>query len=187
MVNKWKISAGLVTLILLVAGVYFVGDIYASSCHKGGGEGGHKDDGKHKKGEQPSDSAKAGTSDDSNSPDNLLKTADKLLKDVAKTKDIASLMKHCEQMLNKTMEMVSDYNHQIEEARKLDGEVVETAIKLMKKCVEMTTKYQSLAPKEPKKDTEKKVVYVCPMGCVEPQDKPGKCSKCGMNLVKNKD
>jgi len=27
--------------------------------------------------------------------------------------------------------------------------------------------------------------YVCPMGCSE-SDKPGKCPKCGMNLVENK-
>lgn len=31
----------------------------------------------------------------------------------------------------------------------------------------------------------KKAAYVCPMGCAE-SDKPGKCPKCGMNLVKNK-
>lgn len=28
-------------------------------------------------------------------------------------------------------------------------------------------------------------VYVCPMGDFEGSDKPGKCPKCGMNLVKN--
>ncbi|MFN4179764.1 MAG: heavy metal-binding domain-containing protein [Armatimonadota bacterium] len=28
-----------------------------------------------------------------------------------------------------------------------------------------------------------KVQYVCPMGCIPPQDKPGNCSKCGMKLV----
>lgn len=31
----------------------------------------------------------------------------------------------------------------------------------------------------------KKAAYVCPMGCAE-SDKPGKCPKCGMNLVKSK-
>ena len=34
------------------------------------------------------------------------------------------------------------------------------------------------------KDSEK-AAYVCPMGCAE-SDKPGKCPKCGMNLVKSK-
>ncbi|MFN3421691.1 MAG: heavy metal-binding domain-containing protein [Armatimonadota bacterium] len=29
-----------------------------------------------------------------------------------------------------------------------------------------------------------KVQYVCPMGCIPPQDKPGNCPKCGMKLVK---
>ncbi len=28
--------------------------------------------------------------------------------------------------------------------------------------------------------------YVCPMGCVPPQDKPGNCPKCGMKLVAKK-
>lgn len=26
--------------------------------------------------------------------------------------------------------------------------------------------------------------YACPMNCVEPQSEPGRCSVCGMNLVK---
>lgn len=32
----------------------------------------------------------------------------------------------------------------------------------------------------------KKAAYVCPMGDFEGSDKPGKCPKCGMNLVANK-
>lgn len=28
--------------------------------------------------------------------------------------------------------------------------------------------------------------YVCPMGCIPPQDKPGNCPKCGMKLVAKK-
>ncbi len=31
-----------------------------------------------------------------------------------------------------------------------------------------------------------KVQYVCPMGCVPPQDKKGNCPKCGMKLVPKK-
>lgn len=31
-----------------------------------------------------------------------------------------------------------------------------------------------------------KVQYVCPMGCIPPQDKPGNCPKCGMKLVEKK-
>jgi len=37
-----------------------------------------------------------------------------------------------------------------------------------------------------KKDTASKDQYVCPMGCIQPVDKPGKCPKCGMNLEKKK-
>jgi hypothetical protein len=25
--------------------------------------------------------------------------------------------------------------------------------------------------------------YVCPMGCIEPQDQPGNCPECGMKLL----
>jgi Cu(I)/Ag(I) efflux system membrane fusion protein len=35
-----------------------------------------------------------------------------------------------------------------------------------------------------KKDTLVKVVYTCPMHSEVVQDKPGKCPKCKMNLVK---
>lgn len=35
-----------------------------------------------------------------------------------------------------------------------------------------------------KKDMTVKVVYTCPMHPEVIQDKPGKCPKCGMNLVK---
>ncbi|MBU2572658.1 MAG: YHS domain-containing protein [Elusimicrobia bacterium] len=33
---------------------------------------------------------------------------------------------------------------------------------------------------------KKQAKYVCPMGCAQ-SDKPGKCPKCGMNLVENKE
>jgi hypothetical protein len=25
--------------------------------------------------------------------------------------------------------------------------------------------------------------YVCPMGCIEPQDQPGNCPECGIKLL----
>ncbi|MFH1230141.1 MAG: heavy metal-binding domain-containing protein [Planctomycetota bacterium] len=199
MVNKWKILAGLVTLVLLALGIVFISDAYLTSCDgcgcgkKGvcGKQGGH--------GEQPSDSAKAETTRDDDdpgchgcTPDNprcpgrLLKKADKLLKEADKTKDVASLMKHCEQMLNRAAEIITECNQVTEGPGWFDSQSVEIATKLMKKCVEITTKCQSLIPKDQKKSTEKKALYKCPMGCVEPQDKPGKCSKCGMNLEKMK-
>jgi hypothetical protein len=45
-----------------------------------------------------------------------------------------------------------------------------------------TATSSSLAPRPP----SRKVQYVCPMGCVPPQDKPGNCPKCGMKLVAKK-
>jgi hypothetical protein len=193
MINRLKIVAGLVTLILLAAGVYFVSDIYAQ--HEGDGK--CKDGGKCKEGgcgkhgegggqpSQPSDSANPGTPDDSNSPNKLLKTADKLLKEAEKTKNVASLMKHCEQMLNKAAEIMTECTQVTEGHGWFDGQSVDLAAKLMKKCLDMTSKSQSLIPKDQKKSAEEKVVYKCPMGC-ETSDKPGKCSKCGMNLEKAK-
>lgn len=40
------------------------------------------------------------------------------------------------------------------------------------------------AGQQQKKDTTVKVVYTCPMHPEVVQDKPGKCPKCKMNLVK---
>lgn len=182
MVNRWKILVGLVTLILLGIGVYFVSDIYASHCcpKEGGGSG------KHGKGEQPSQPSDSKVIEDPNTPEALLKTADKLLKGVDKTKNVASLMKHCEQMLNKAAEIMADCNQVTEGPGWFDSQSVETATKLMKKCVEMTNKSQSLIPNDQKKSIEEKAVYICPMGCIAPVDKPGKCPKCGMNLEKKK-
>ena len=38
--------------------------------------------------------------------------------------------------------------------------------------------------KQQKKTVSEKVVYTCPMHPEVLKDKPGKCPKCGMNLVK---
>lgn len=55
------------------------------------------------------------------------------------------------------------------------------------------TSKQSVAPskvntvqtnKQQKKTVSEKVVYTCPMHPEVLTDKPGKCPKCGMNLVK---
>jgi len=35
-------------------------------------------------------------------------------------------------------------------------------------------------------ENKEKIKYVCPMGCVEPQDNPGKCPMCGMDLISQK-
>ncbi len=45
------------------------------------------------------------------------------------------------------------------------------------------------APKTEQKQTEqtKKAEYTCPMHPEIVQDKPGKCPKCGMDLIEKKD
>jgi len=35
-------------------------------------------------------------------------------------------------------------------------------------------------------ENKEKIKYVCPMGCVKPQDYPGKCPMCGMDLISQK-
>lgn len=53
------------------------------------------------------------------------------------------------------------------------------------KTVEKTTKTTTLQPeKQQKKNVMANVVYTCPMHPEVLKDKPGKCPKCGMNLVK---
>ena len=47
-----------------------------------------------------------------------------------------------------------------------------------------TQQKESNEKKETTKSTAKKDVYVCPMHLDVKSDKPGKCTKCGMNLVK---
>ncbi len=180
MVNRWKIVVGLITLILLGVGVYFVSDIYATSCHKEGGGGCKHGEGGH--GEQPSDKVK----EDANTPEALLKKADKLLKEAAKTKNVASLMKHCEQMLNKAGEIMADCNKVTEGPGWFDSQSVDTATNLMMKCVEITAKSQSLIPKDQKKTIQENAVYTCSMHPEIMMDKPGRCPKCGMNLEKRK-
>ncbi len=44
-------------------------------------------------------------------------------------------------------------------------------------------KQTNLTDQQQKKDTTVKVVYTCPMHPEIVQAKPGKCPKCGMNLV----
>jgi len=190
MLNKWKVIAGLAILVLLAIGVYFVSDIYANcgkpgcgSHEESGGCGKHGEEsggcGKHGD-KQPADKK---ATEDPNMPDILLKKADKLLKEVDKTKNVASLMKHCEQMLNKAAEIIVECNQVTEGPGWFDSQAVETYAKLMKKCLELTNKSQSLIPKDQKKEPSEKTVYKCPMGC-ETSDKLGKCSKCGMNQEK---
>jgi Heavy metal binding domain len=45
---------------------------------------------------------------------------------------------------------------------------------------------QSTKSKMPKTDTAIKKVYTCPMHPEVISDKPGKCPKCGMDLVEKK-
>ncbi|MEW6027005.1 MAG: hypothetical protein AB1599_06915 [Planctomycetota bacterium] len=182
--NKWKIVAGgLLVFVVLTAGIY----IYAESC------GGHdKTSGSGKScssGDKCDHSAGKGKA--AKTPGNLIKEADKLLKEVDKTKDVKPLMTHCQEMMSKSLTMVAECNRMLKgekpDMAKLAG-TVDTANKLMAKSTELADKCLSLMPKPEKveENGETKTLYVCPMGCVEPQAEPGRCPKCEMNLEKKK-
>lgn len=179
MKNKLKLAAGIVVSLLLLAGAY----VYAKDCC-----GGHD---KHKAGEHNAadmaakspDADKADAKDDPNSPEGLLKAADKILADVNKAKPPkadSALMAHSQKMLAEAFEMTRDCNKMLAGDNPDTANVAtmtENSIKLAKKSVELMSRYHALMPKA------EKAVYACPMNC-ETSDKPGKCSKCGMNLEK---
>lgn len=179
MKNRLKLAAGIVASLLLLAGAY----VYAKDCC-----GSHD---KHKAGEHNAadpaakspDADKADVKADPDSPDGLLKTADKILADVNKTKPPKAdnaLMAHSQKMLAKALEMTTECNQMLVNANPdtaKTASLTEASIKLAKKSVELMAKYHALMPKA------EKAVYACPMNC-ETSDKPGKCSKCGMNLEK---
>jgi hypothetical protein len=48
------------------------------------------------------------------------------------------------------------------------------------------TNAQTPQEKKPTEKKTEKTTYVCPMHADVVSDKPGKCSKCGMNLVEKK-
>jgi len=179
--GKWKmLTGGLVVFAVLAAGyIYACGS--GGSCGmdmSGGGHEGHDHGAK-------TYAAKAKT------PEGLIKQADKLLKEVDKTKDVKPLMTHCQEMMSKSLAMMSECNRVLKgekpDMAKMAG-MVDTSNNLMKKSTELFDKCLSLMPKPEKvEETDQaKTLYVCPMGCVEPQAEPGRCPKCGMNLEKKK-
>ncbi|MBI5779970.1 MAG: hypothetical protein HZA49_11040 [Planctomycetes bacterium] len=182
--GNWKmLTGGLVVFAVLAAGIY----IYAESCgshDKASGSG--KSCGSGDKCDHGAGKGKA-----AKTPENLIKEADKLLKEVDKTKDVKPLMTHCQEMMSKSLTMMAECNRALKgekpDMAKLAG-MVETSNNLMKKSTELSDKCLSLMPK-PEKVEEKgetQTLYVCPMGCIEPQAEPGRCPKCGMNLEKKK-
>ena len=63
--------------------------------------------------------------------------------------------------------------------------VLSTGFSQNQKKAVVTTKASTVqTDKQQKKTVSEKVVYTCPMHPEVLTDKPGKCPKCGMNLVK---
>ena len=63
--------------------------------------------------------------------------------------------------------------------------ILSTGFSQNQKNTVATTKASTVqTDKQQKKTVSEKVVYTCPMHPEVLTDKPGKCPKCGMNLVK---
>lgn len=172
MKNRLKISGVIIISLLLLVGAY----VYAKDCCGGKDKhAGHK--------QEVGKTDATNKVDDPNSPDGLLKTADKILADVNKTKPPKAdnaLMTHSQRMLAEAFELTRDCNKMLADGNADMTKVAamtENSIRLSKKSVELMSRYHALMPKA------EKAVYACPMNC-ETSDKPGKCSKCGMNLEK---
>jgi len=183
--KQWKLIVGGLAVMAVLAVGYI--DVYGKSCGSHDKtSGGDKSCGSDDKCDHSAGKGKA-----AKTPENLIKEADKLLKEVDKTKDVKPLMTHCQEMMSKSLAMMAECNRVLKgdkpDMAKMAG-MVETSNNLMKKSTELADKCLSLMPKPEKvEETDQaKTLYVCPMGCVEPQEEPGKCPKCGMNLEKKK-
>ncbi|MFA5794306.1 MAG: heavy metal-binding domain-containing protein [Candidatus Brocadiia bacterium] len=180
MKNRLKLLTGTTIFLLVLAGVY----VYAC-C----GEPDTVDSQAASSGKTQADTAKTKTVDDPNSPEGLLKTAAKILGDAHKSNTPEArnaLMTHSQKMLTKALEMVTKCNEMLAGDKPDTAAIVasnETALKLMKKAAELMEKYNTLLSRDAAKTPDERIWYVCPMNC-STADKPGKCPKCGMNLVK---
>lgn len=130
------------------------------------------------------------------SPDQMLKQADALQSRLEKTKNDKTLKEKCQkeimalsykmiqsaqEMVAKCSAMLKGENPDIQKITDLTNQSNE----LLKKSLEMIPQ-DCIMMSADKKNTASKDQYICPMGCIQPVDKPGKCPKCGMNLEKKK-
>ena len=114
----------------------------------------------------------------------LLKESDRLMADAEKAKDrdamkkcIVSMTGHCKEMIEHAGALVAA-SEQNEDAMLLDH-----CAKLLKKSAAMVEKCKVFSEKLAK-ESPSAGEYSCPMHPDVKSDKPGKCPKCGMNLVK---
>jgi hypothetical protein len=127
------------------------------------------------------------------STDQLIKQADALLEKSKKDKNPSTecrkeLMSLAYQMIQSAQKMTAQCNDLLKEkqpdtAKALDLTAQSNA--LLNKSIELLSQGCPMLSSD-KKDMTPKDQYICPMGCIDPVDKPGKCPKCKMNLVKKK-
>lgn len=115
----------------------------------------------------------------------LLKEGDKLLADAEKAKDNDAMSKSLEGMTHHCKEMIDHAGALVAAAGEHhdDPALLDLCSKLLKKSSAIVDKCKGFSEKFAK-ESPAKSEYVCPMHPDVKSDKPGKCSKCGMNLVK---
>lgn len=115
-------------------------------------------------------------------------TGSKNMKECCMMKD--GKMMHCKD--GKAMPMEKDMTMKNGTVCMVNGEcVMKNGEKMMMKdgeCMDMNGKMDKcdMMNKTSKTDTKKAASYACPMHPEVTADKPGKCSKCGMDLEKKK-
>lgn len=130
------------------------------------------------------------------SSDQLIKQADEWLARLEKAKNDKTLKEQCQKeimalsykMIQSAQEAIAICNAMLKEEKPDIQKIIDLANQsneLLKKSLEMMPQGCIIVSAD-KKDTSSKDQYVCPMECVPPVDKPGKCPECGMNLEKKK-
>lgn len=173
--------------LLIIGGVMFSRHLYAGDGTAVSG---------NEKMEQSKNQSEGKNAEKTVSFDQLIKQADEWLVRLEKVKNDKTLKEQCQKeimalsykMIQSARGMVAMCSAMLKEAKPDIQKITDLANQsdeLLRKSLEMMPQGCIIVGAD-KKDTASKDQYVCPMGCVPPTDKPGKCPECGMNLEKKK-
>lgn len=99
-----------------------------------------------------------------------------------------SCQKHCDSM--QLQSEVEALEKELKQAQSSGGKLIEVEnrkVQLRKHIAQHQQELKDLQVRlDGKMGAEKAAMYQCPMKCTAPQNKPGKCPKCGMNMEKVK-
>lgn len=202
MLTKKGLLITLIVGLLLVSGLFVTYQVYAQcggGCGGCGGDNSKKDD-TSEPGKKDQDKTeyemKSIVTGEALSPDQMLKQADALEARLEKVKNDKTQKSQCQkemmmlsyQMIRSAQEMVAKCSEMLKDESpdiKKIADLTNQANDLLKKSLEMIPQGCIMMSANNKDTSSKpKEQYACPMGCVSPVDKPGRCPKCGMNLKK---